>query len=1177
MRKRIRELAEGRVECAKPMVEFSAERIEIDVVEGTDYRGEFTLTSTNQVPVRGIACSLNPRMKCLTVGFEGEEVRIRYEFHSAGLTEGNIQKGEFVLICSQEEYHISFAVTVTKQFSDSSVGMIKSLPDFVRLAQKNWQEARKIFYGPSFLGILKKTDMKQRLLYEGLSKTPGTGRAVEEFLLACGLKEQVVVTVNQTEYMFEQVAKSISQDVPVVRNTWGYVEFEVASDAKFIKPKKNWITMEDFLGSEADAGFYLDPDCMHAGKNFGRLILKNMHQELTVFVCAVPRGSEAVSGPARREIRQCYVKLQKLYVQYRLKEIGTGKWASAALKILDDLIVRDSGNAWYRLLKAQTFWLNGQKQETEWILDEFKRKWKDRTNPRWGYYLYICTLMEREDVYIDRLTGEIGQIYLEHAENPVLFWCLLFLRKEYAQNRYQKLKALEERIMGGWDSPILYAEAYVLFLAEPYLMNRLGDFEEKILNWARKQNALTKEIAGQAVSVFPMRKAYKKRTFLLLEACYKQTEDIQALKVICEYLIRSQAYGRGFFSWYALGVEKKLRITGLYEAYLLSMDTRNVQDVPQIIQMYFKYNNQLGYRQKAILYVNIIASKTKQPNVYEQHFPSMEKFAAEQMALCHMDDNLAVIYADVLSHGIYFAEVSDALADVLFVHRLTCFEPQAAKVMILQEQLTDPAIVPIYNGEAYFPLYTNDYVILIEDLYGNRYAGSVSYQLEKLMYPGRYIRGCMQLSPGRIPFLLYYFANRRAQEFFEEKDLKYFQALMESPKINPAYRAWLFPKMFGLLFFQDETEEMRRELSRVDLSFLTSEERGRILEMCIEKQLYGQAYKIASEYGFEPLSVSMRVRLLNNRISRAQFAENEDLVQYCADTFLAGKYNDTLLEYLCRYYQGPANVMALVFQSAQVFYIDTQELAERILVQMLYTAGFFDCVGAVYKSYEASGSPLVKKAYLTYFCFHSFVHGIALPDGFYAALKSFWLDERDLAAVCELELLRYYSFCPPRQQKEIEIEEELLKRYVFQGICFAFYKNLNAGLQMKYQLNDKYFIEYHACRHRRIKLCYALGDDRYIEEELPEVMEGIYVKAFTLFWDETVQYYIIEESDGQKTVTESGILQCKPVKSVMQDSRYERLNEMIMLKTYQKTELLQSKMLEFEHLEHMAGESFTIL
>ena len=57
------------------------------------------------------------------------------------------------------------------------------------------------------------------------------------------------------------------------------------------------------------------------------------------------------------------------------------------------------------------------------------------------------------------------------------------------------------------------------------------------------------------------------------------------------YLLAS---GEDFFEWYALGVEKKLRITGLYEAYLMSMDAKSVQEVPQIIQMYFKYNNQLG-------------------------------------------------------------------------------------------------------------------------------------------------------------------------------------------------------------------------------------------------------------------------------------------------------------------------------------------------------------------------------------------------------------------------------------------------------------------------------------------------------------------------------------------------------------------------------------------------------
>ena len=52
MRKRIRELAEGRVDCAKPVVEFSVERIELQIPEGEDYKGEFTVISENHVPVR---------------------------------------------------------------------------------------------------------------------------------------------------------------------------------------------------------------------------------------------------------------------------------------------------------------------------------------------------------------------------------------------------------------------------------------------------------------------------------------------------------------------------------------------------------------------------------------------------------------------------------------------------------------------------------------------------------------------------------------------------------------------------------------------------------------------------------------------------------------------------------------------------------------------------------------------------------------------------------------------------------------------------------------------------------------------------------------------------------------------------------------------------------------------
>ena len=60
--------------------------------------------------MRGIIYSSNPRMECLTPQFEGEEVRIRYQFHSEGLIEGDIQKGEFFIVCNQGEYNLSFVV-----------------------------------------------------------------------------------------------------------------------------------------------------------------------------------------------------------------------------------------------------------------------------------------------------------------------------------------------------------------------------------------------------------------------------------------------------------------------------------------------------------------------------------------------------------------------------------------------------------------------------------------------------------------------------------------------------------------------------------------------------------------------------------------------------------------------------------------------------------------------------------------------------------------------------------------------------------------------------------------------------------------------------------------------------------------------------------------------------------
>lgn len=1173
MRKRIDEIAGGRVECIGPAVEFSVSRIEIEVPEGEDFQGEFTITSTNHIPIRGFAYSSHPRMECLTERLEGEKVLVRFLFHGDGLSKGEIREGEFFIICSQGEYGLSFAAVI----AGGETRGINSLQDFAEFAKEHWQDAKQMFYSDAFSSRFGPDESRERLMWEGLSAGADKDLNLEEFLKACGLKGQVTVTASQTEFELPNVTGPVRQEIALTKQTWGYVGLHVESDADFVGIEKRWLGTEDFLGSEASLGIYIYPEKMHAGRNYGRVLIWNMYQEISVSICASLETSREEDRPPAGQIRRLRARLLSYYAQYRLKKIVTGKWTALTCQAVDDLMEIDPDNAWYRLIKAQALLANGQRQDAEWLLKEFKRKNKDQRSPQWGYFMYISTLIEHEELYINRLISEIEQIYLENQENILLFFCLLFLREEYALDSIKKLNAIEEKVEGGWDSPLLYAEAYSLYCKEPYLLRSFGSFEVKILNWARKQEALTKEIAEQAVSVFSERVPYKRIVFLLLEECYRILDDEKSLSAICGYLIRNQKRGAPYFPWYALGVRKKLRITGLYEAYLLSMDARSVQEVPQIIRMYFKYNNQIDSRQQAILHVNIIASKASRPEVYEQNYMAMAKFAYAQMEQGVMDDNMAAIYNEVLSGGIYSAEIANSLAKSLFVHRLTCFEPGAARVIVLQKQLAGQTAVPLTDGVAYFPLYSNDYCIIIEDVHGNRYGGSVPCQLEKLMHPGKYLRSCMRYAPSKLPYLLYYFASWDKREIFEEKDLPYFREVMASPKVNGTYRAALFPKYFRLLNELNLTDDMARALQWAEFSRMEPEDRKEILSIAIERKLYDQAFLAAGAYGFDLLPADRQADFLCYRIKKLSFAKDRALMLFCAQAFLEGERREAMLRYLCSYYQGPAGRMADIFKCADEAGIDTEAFAERILTQMLYTGEFAGCADAVCRRLKSEGSRRLKEAYLTYVSYRNFVKNETVPDGFFQILQAWQAGGGAMSEPCSYALLRYFAGKDRLLEQEKKQAEQLLVKSLFQGTCFAFYKNLDSDLAAEYRLSDRFLIEHRTRPGRRVWLRYATRPGAEpVTEEMTEIYGGIFVKELILFFGDTVSYTILEEEGGRQEVKERETVTYAPSRDAA-GSRYERLNEMLSLSSSKEGGALAEKMREYANLDYLAGQMFTII
>ena len=127
MRKRIKQLARGKFEYAKPELILSEEEVSFTVMEGDTYEGSFTIENMKGIKLRGLVYATHPRMEVLTPQFEGEQVRIRYQFNSFGLNEGLTETGDFVIICNQVKISLSFCASISKRYAQTTIGPVKNL------------------------------------------------------------------------------------------------------------------------------------------------------------------------------------------------------------------------------------------------------------------------------------------------------------------------------------------------------------------------------------------------------------------------------------------------------------------------------------------------------------------------------------------------------------------------------------------------------------------------------------------------------------------------------------------------------------------------------------------------------------------------------------------------------------------------------------------------------------------------------------------------------------------------------------------------------------------------------------------------------------------------------------------------------------------------------------------
>lgn len=1181
MRARIGQIAAGRFNGTKPILAFSEETIDLSVIEGRSEAGSFVIESTNQIKICGIVYSTNPRMECLNPHFEGEKVRIRYQFNSKGLTEGDTCEGKFVIVCNQIEYSLSFCARITRLYAEASTGAVKSLDDFTRLAASNWDEAYHLFYNRNFLNTIPYDNVYERLTYEGFACARPSGQNMEEFLIGVNKKQPVSISVDKSEEIFMASKEPQSGCFTITKDNWGYTEIRLRTDCEFIKLSKPVLTLDDFIGKTYLYEYIIDASAMHAGRNFGRIYIDGVYQSFTIDITAGVRDDDgSISDIAvTKDIKECMVGIMELYTSFRLKRIVTGVWANETISILNHLHALMPDEHMYELMKAQAFIINRQRQEAKWILDDFKHSNPDKKAPIWGYYLYLMTLLEREPSYVDNMTHEVELIFYENPDSVLLFWVLLFLRDQYFDDSAGKLKDIKYWVLRGCSSPYLYIEAYYLISQDPYLIKELSVFELRILSWAVKEKALTKELAGAIFEAVDLAGGFDNRVYELLTAAYEICPEAEYVGIICSYLIKGHKNDTCFHKWFELGIENKLRLTGLYESYLLTMDDRQISPVPKIIQMYFSFDNKLPYRKLAVLYNNIIAAKETEPEVYHKYRKAMGRFAMDQAQLRHIDDNLAVLYEDMLELGFINEELSAAFSDIIYTHKLIVFDKRIVRAIIYQNEMKEPQIVPVTDQCAYFELFSNDYVILFEDSRGYRYVKSISYRLQRLMDAEKYLDRCISLSPDRPQYIVSHFKHVRDYSDFTKDDLKLFKPVFYSESFSDSYKAVMGYRILKYCQLHDYEDYVRPFLQSINFDTLQKDARKYLIDMLVSNRLYEKAYDMAMEYGIDMLAAASKVVLCENAL-KVQHVDDDFMVQLAISAFKTGKYSDLVLKYLCENYTGPTDELINLWHAADKFSISSMKLDERILEQGIYTQIEPEKISDIFMEYyKRAGNEKLILAYISLVA-HGYLHsGGCKADFIFDIIEKRFIGNRTLNDACQLALLKHFAEKTDITQAELEIEDTLLKYYIYNNMYFDFFARLDYRLLEKYFFYDKAFLQYESTPGTHVVLHYSRDEDgeEFNSEDMVEMYDGIYVKTFVIFFGELIRYYITEEHDNSIEVKESNRLTCNNIPGDNDHSRYNLINEMIISDTLSDETTLKSNIDEYKRLDAATKQLFKLI
>ena len=1129
MKDKIGKFAKGQFEYTSPQIILSKEAINETAFAGTKIEGSLILSSSSGGVVKALVYSDREELEFEKDSYIGIKNEIKYTLNCTEAIPGEVIEGRFVIVSSLGEIELPYSYKIEKQSLETEGVKLKDLYEFTEYARKDFYHAAKLFASEEFERAFLVKDVRFKMLYTSLIKGEDKRVALEEFLVGAHKKHGVNLSADKKYFEYTVDKENFKDSVVLTKDTWGYVRYGLRTDHPAIKLDRNVINNDDFIGNIFTLDFVVDTAFVPQGKHKANIYIENVSGVIKIEINLNKQGKKAQDlSTGRMKAFQC--KFLKNYIAFRTGNIDVDKYVTDSEVLISNLcILTETGIN--DLLKIHLMLASGRAAKAAELLNNFDNALEAQGQPNnllKAGSMYLHTMLDKNPALVSEAANTIRGYYDANKECWQYLWLLLYLDKKYDSNPSARIIDIKQTFDMGCISPVMYYEACMSYNQDITTLRELGAFEISAIYWGARNNCISNNVIAAYIMLALRLKNYNSVVFKTLVIFKDKYKEQDLLCAICTQLIKGQKVGDKYFKWYREGVQAKLKITQLHEYYMYSFDENSKEPLPPSLLLYFSYNSGLSDMKKAYLYANIIKNKQNGGNsTYKNYRKLIYAFARKQLQARVINENLKVIYEDFLANEGIDEEIAMNLPFVMFRNDISCYNSQFKGIVAVSRMLKQEQYIPFIDGRTQINIYAQDTELYLVDKEDNRYARSNYFTVKKLLNPDNYIDKCYMKNPNNNMCLIY-MADQldNTNKLDTTANIAARKNVIMLNELKDDYKRKCLYSLIQYCYDNREVELLDAYLEQIDLQDMSKRERSYIIDYLIIRGYYEKALRGVMEYGVSVIPAKQLYKLAAKSIGQPW---EEELVtgitSLCYYVFKHEMFDEAILTFLCKHFSLGTKDMLNVWKAAKNMGVDTGELEERLLGQILFAESYSMDSSAVFESYYGhSSDKVLVRAFLKYNAYKYVVKDRVVQESIFEILKKEVASDKN--ELCILALLKYYSTLSALDKSETIFVDYYVNHFGNKGIVLPFFKNFGGKINLPEYICDKCYIEYNADPNIQVDIHYLIDSDDdstqgFVTETMKDVYMGIRVKEFMIFYGEKLQYYISEKGLIEDKITES--------------------------------------------------------